>query len=87
MFEPALSLSLRNSGAAFIKLSQWAATRPDLLPRTMCDALARLHSGAPSHSWHVTRTEVESALGSRIDETFLSFDRAPVASGSIGQGE
>lgn len=38
-----LRLTLERSGAAFIKWGQWAATRPDIFPRAMCEALHSLH--------------------------------------------
>ena len=85
VFEPAVAHALEQSGAAFIKLAQWASTRPDILPRTLCDALSRLHSSAPSHSFDATRAEVEAATGAPLESTFRVFEEKPVASGSIGQ--
>ena len=85
VWEPAVAASLRRSGAAFIKLAQWAGTRPDLLPRSLCKRLSSLHSGAPVHDWDFTKSEVELALASPIAHTFVSFDAVPIASGSIGQ--
>ena len=38
-----LRMTLERSGAAFIKWGQWAATRPDIFPRQMCEALGSLH--------------------------------------------
>lgn len=85
VFEPTVAASFRRSGAAFIKLAQWAGTRPDLLPRTLCEELSSLHSAAPVHPWQFTRDEVELSTGAPIERIFASFDQAPVASGSIGQ--
>jgi hypothetical protein len=79
---------LGSSGAAFIKWGQWAATRTDMFPIALCDALQDLHSDAPAHSWDFTRTQVEASLdvppGSLL-EVFKSFDQEPLASGSIAQ--
>jgi aarF domain-containing kinase len=36
--------TLERAGPAFIKLGQWAATRPDLVPQDLCTELAELHS-------------------------------------------
>ena len=83
---PAILHAARSSGALLIKWGQWAATRPDLLPRELCDSLASLHAGAPEHSFDVTRAEVELALGGvPLESYFEAFERAPIASGSIGQ--
>ena len=82
---PLMKSALASAGTAFIKWGQWASTRPDLLPRKLCDALSKLHSGAPAHSFELTRVEVTRALGVPLESYFESFDEAPVASGSIGQ--
>lgn len=37
------------AGPAFIKWSQWAATRKDMFPPDMCAELSRLQCSAPSH--------------------------------------
>lgn len=34
-------------GPAFIKWGQWAATRPDVFPADVCEALSRLHMQVP----------------------------------------
>ena len=83
-----LARSLASSGAAFIKWGQWAATRSDMFPTQLCDALSTLHSAAPSHSWNFTQTQVESSLDipkGSLFEVFESFDPEPLASGSIAQ--
>lgn len=77
--------SLETAGAAFIKWGQWAATRPDLFPKDMCQELSQLHTQAPSHSYEVTRKMVEGAFGRKIAEIFDDFEEEPVASGSIAQ--
>jgi len=79
---------LAASGPAFIKWGQWASTRSDMYPDTLCLNLAQLHSDAPSHSWDHTQKMVESSLGlprGTLLEVFDSFDAKPVASGSIAQ--
>ena len=37
-----LASTLERAGPAFIKWGQWAATRRDLFPRDVCQALTRL---------------------------------------------
>ncbi len=64
---------------------QWAATRPDLFHPDVCEALTRLHSGAPSHTYLFTRQAIERAFKRNMDDIFSSFETAPVASGSIAQ--
>lgn len=40
---------LENSGPGFVKLGQWAATRPDLFYETACSVLSELQTGAKAH--------------------------------------
>eukprot|EP00897_Mesotaenium_endlicherianum_P006839 jgi/Mesen1/6183/ME000032S05474 len=80
-----LHLTLARAGAAFIKWGQWAATRPDLFPKDMCQELSKLHSKAPAHSFAFTKKSIEGAFGRRIDDIFDDFEEEPVASGSIAQ--
>lgn len=80
-----LHCSLERAGPAFIKWGQWAATRPDLFPKDICDQMAKLHSKAPAHGFSHTKKTVESAFGHRLQDIFEDFEIEPVASGSIAQ--
>lgn len=81
-------LSLRAlswAGPCFLKFGQWAATRPDLFPRRVCERLSQLHDGCPAHSLDDTRAIVRDALGHSIDELFVEFGAEPIASGTVAQ--
>lgn len=77
--------TLEKAGPAFIKMGQWVATRPDLFPSDLCMELAKLHSGAPAHSFAYTKSAIEKAFGRKLSEIFDHFEETPVASGSIAQ--
>lgn len=77
--------TLAKAGPAFIKWGQWAATRPDLFPRDLCDELAEFQTKAPSHSFSYSRKCIETAFGRKLNEIFEKFEEEPVASGSIAQ--
>ncbi|XP_022753226.1 probable serine/threonine-protein kinase abkC isoform X2 [Durio zibethinus] len=77
--------TLEKAGPAFIKWGQWAAARPDLFPRDLCDVLAQLHTKAPSHSFSFTKKSIEKAFGRKLTEIFANFEEEPLASGSIAQ--
>ncbi|KAL5548063.1 hypothetical protein UlMin_003294 [Ulmus minor] len=64
---------------------QWAATRPDLFARDLCNELAKLHTKAPAHSFSFTRKSIERAFGRKLPEIFETFEEEPVASGSVAQ--
>lgn len=79
---------LAKSGPAFIKWGQWASTRSDMFPDSLCVPLSNLHADAPAHSWSFTQRTVESSLcipPGRLFDVFQSFEKRPVASGSIAQ--
>ena len=80
-------ISLARAGTAFIKWGQWAACRPDMFPERLCAELAELHSNAPVHSFGHTRREVEASFNCTLEEIFQTFDKKPLASGSIAQVE
>mmetsp|Transcript_15255 Transcript_15255/g.20137 ORF Transcript_15255/g.20137 Transcript_15255/m.20137 type:complete len:587 (+) Transcript_15255:70-1830(+) len=82
---PLLVRTLATCGAAFIKWGQWASTRPDMFPESLCSALAPLTHMAPTHSWKHTKVKVERELGCKLEEYFDQFDRKPLASGSVAQ--
>lgn len=75
-----LLLCIRLAGGTFIKLGQWAATRPDILPQSLCSALSTLQSSAPHHSTEWSK-HVISQYGALGD---LSIEHL-VGSGTIGQ--
>lgn len=78
--------AMERAGPAFIKLGQWAASRSDIFPTELCALLAKLHSHAPAHSLHRTKTTVEAAFGGRpFDSIFTEFDETPLGVGAIAQ--
>lgn len=78
-------VTLEKAGPAFIKWGQWAATRPDLFPRDLCDELAEFQTKAPSHKFSYSRKCIENAFGQKLSEIFENFEEEPIASGSIAQ--
>ena len=77
--------SLSRAGATFIKLGQWAATRPDVLPEVFCEELAQLHANAPRHGMKWNEKVIQKAFGKSIENVFEEFDPQPVGSGTIAQ--
>jgi len=77
--------ALESLGPIFVKFGQVLSTRRDLLPTDIADELALLQDRVPPFSSDVAVATIERALGARVDELFVSFDRIPVASASIAQ--
>jgi aarF domain-containing kinase len=69
-------------GPSFIKLGQWAATRPDVFPVELCQALSSLFDGAPPHPWEATQKALEvSGIAGKVRDV----SEKPLNSGSIAQ--
>ena len=78
-----LRWSLGAAGAAFVKWSQWSATRGDLFPEALRKEFEKLQAAAPTHGIGHTYKAIEAATGRR---DFLdSIDPKPMGSGSIAQ--
>lgn len=56
-----------------------------MFPQDMCDVLSSLHTNAPTHSYEVSRLEVEQSFKCSLETLFTSFEKEPLASGSIAQ--
>lgn len=77
--------ALQRGGPCTIKLGQWASTRPDVLPLSVCRTLATLHDTVPAHSVEHTRATIEAAFGAPLTKLFAHVDPVPVGSGCIAQ--
>lgn len=77
--------SMERSGAAFIKLGQWAASRTDIFPDEMCAIMSALHSNAPAHSLKITKATIEQAFGRNFEDIFEEFQEKPLGVGAIAQ--
>lgn len=74
------------SGPLYVKIGQWLAQRPDLIPSRFTRVLQTLQYDAPTHEFADTQRLVEAAYGQRrLDDVFAQFSARPVASGSIAQ--
>lgn len=80
-----LRCALEDLGPIFIKFGQLLSTRPDLIPPDICAELDQLQDNVPPFDNDQFVAIVEGALGDRIDNLFLQFDREPLASASVAQ--
>lgn len=76
--------ALDSAGPTFVKLAQWASTRPDLLPITATTHLARLQAGTQPHTYQQTSQVLAEAFGPDWVQK-IQIDDVPVGSGCIGQ--
>jgi len=78
-------MALSELGPAFVKLGQFAANRPDILPADIVASLEKLQDAVAPFDEKVAVGTVESELGGKIDTLFASFTAKPFASASIAQ--
>jgi ubiquinone biosynthesis protein len=76
---------LEDLGPTFIKLGQILSTRPDVVPAALAEAMERLQDGAPRLDLEVVRGVIASELGRSVEQVFVRFDEAPLATASIAQ--
>lgn len=77
--------TIEQSGAAFVKLGQWASTRNDLLNDDICRYLQKLQSNVRPHSAAYTIALLESTFGLPLSRIFIEFDPVPIGVGAIAQ--
>lgn len=80
-----LVYTLSLAGPCAMKLGQWASTRPDILPWSMCEALRELHERTRTHSLEETTRACEAAFGAPLSSIFATVSEEPVGSGCIAQ--
>lgn len=76
--------ALERSGPAFIKGCQWASTRQDLFPKSVCLRLGQLQESVVTHSWEHTKAVLDDAFGPGWDEK-LVLEQKPIGSGCVAQ--
>jgi ubiquinone biosynthesis protein len=76
---------LEKQGPVFVKIGQYLALRPDLLPQEYCDELLEFVDRAPSFPWEEARAIIEEDLGTSLEQSFATVDPAPLAAATIAQ--
>jgi ubiquinone biosynthesis protein len=72
-------------GPLFVKIGQFLALRPDLLPQEYCDELLQLVDQSPAESWETVHAILTRELGGPPETIFRNIRRRPLAAGSIAQ--
>lgn len=83
--EARIRMALSELGPTFIKLGQLLSTRADLVGPELADELRLLQDHVSPESFSSIRATIESELGQKIEEVFLSIDENATATASIGQ--
>ncbi|MBO2520649.1 MAG: hypothetical protein CW345_02410 [Firmicutes bacterium] len=78
-------LMLESLGPTFVKLGQLLSTRSDILPPEVVDELKRLQDDVPPFPVDEAIAVIEQETGRPLSESFIAFDRQPLAAASIAQ--
>ena len=79
-----LTAELLDLGSAFIKLGQLLSARPDVLPASWVDELARLQDSVPAFSFTTAQALLEQELGERCAE-IIDIEELPLGAASLAQ--
>jgi ubiquinone biosynthesis protein len=77
--------ALEQQGPTFIKIGQFLALRPDLVPDEYCHELMRLFDRVPAFPWTDAKAIFESEFDCEISSVFSYIDPVPIAAGSLAQ--
>ncbi len=80
-----LRKAMEELGGAYLKLGQFLALRPDLLPPAYCDEFKKLLDQVPPLPFATVKQVIETSLRAPIRMFFSSVDPNPVGSASIAQ--
>jgi ubiquinone biosynthesis protein len=72
-------------GPIYIKIGQYLAMRPDILPQEYCDELLNLMEHAPHSPWPMARRILIEDLGQEPETLFEWIETTPLAAASLCQ--
>ena len=72
-------------GGILIKVGQFLSARVDMLPAEVTDELSGLQDQVPEEDFQRVRELAEAELGESLEDSFAEFEKAPLASASLGQ--
>ena len=80
-----MRLAIERLGSTYIKLAQIISSGEGLFPVELVSEFKKCRDQVPPIPFDSVRDVVESELGTRLEDTFSSFERAPLAAASIAQ--
>jgi len=80
-----LRLAMEELNGGFVKLGQLLSLRPDLIPKDYCEEFSKLQDDVMPLNFRQIKYVIEREFDMPLKKIFVSFDKNPVASASIGQ--
>ncbi|HSK47665.1 MAG TPA: AarF/ABC1/UbiB kinase family protein [Coriobacteriia bacterium] len=85
MPEERVRRTMEHLGPTFAKIGQMLSVRPDLIPASYADELAKLQDEMVPFPFAQARAEIEESFGEPLDALYATFEEEPAAAASIGQ--
>lgn len=85
MSQEDLRILLEDLGPTFIKLGQFLALRPDMVPIELAEELRKLYEDVSPFPAEDAKKIIKEELDKDLDDIFDEFYNTPLASASIGQ--
>lgn len=80
-----MRLAFEELGGSFVKLGQMLSLRPDWIPPAYCEEFAKLQDSVKPFPTEDAIARIEQELGQPLNKVFKTFDKTPLAAGSIAQ--
>ncbi len=80
-----LAAAFADLGPSYVKLGQALSVRADLVGEEVARDLEKLQDGLDPFPTDAAIRTIEETLGLPLDQTFMQFDRDPIAAASIAQ--
>lgn len=77
--------TMERLGPTYAKIGQLLSVRPDVIPASYANELAKLQDEMEPFDFALARDEIERAFGEPLAELFAEFEQRPAAAASIGQ--
>jgi ubiquinone biosynthesis protein len=80
-----LRLSMEELSGTFTKLGQLLSLRSDLLPKTYTEEFSKLQDNVKPFKFEYVRKVIEEEFQKPLEHVFVTFEKEPIASASVGQ--
>lgn len=83
--EQRIRRTMERLGPTYAKIGQLLSVRPDVIPASYANELAKLQDEMEPFDFALARDEIEQTFGQPLAELFAEFEERPAAAASIGQ--
>ncbi len=77
--------TIERLGPTFSKIGQMLSVRPDIIPKSYANELAKLQDEMEPFGFDLVKAEIEAQFGEPLEDLFAEFSETPAAAATIGQ--